>query len=105
MENNTNEFDFNPIFRKTDKRIAEWHNSVPDMPEYERNVSLQVLVKIIIEDAIKEVGSSFGIPLKTEIPMSKELRQKIDEIKRSEGFTTGDGNMKKIFDSDSFLED
>lgn len=106
MENETNGFDFNPIYKKTYNRIVKWHNEVPDMPEYERTISLQVLVKMVIEDVIKDIGGNFGIPLKTEIPMSQEMRDKIDEIKRNEGFITGDPKLKKIFNDDKkFFED
>lgn len=104
----TNEIDVNDIYKKTFNRIAKWHNQVPDMPEGERLSSLHVLTSMLLHEIGEKFGEKFGIPINFQIAMSPELREKIDEIKKEEGFITGDPKMKKMFgskDENDFLED
>ena len=105
MKNKPGEIDINDVFKKTYNRIAKWHNEVSDMPEKERTASLQTLTHLVIQDIGDKFGDMFGISINLGVSMSPEMRKKVDQIKRDEGFTTGDGRLKRMFESDSYLEE
>lgn len=105
METKPNEIDINDIYRKTFNRIAKWHNEVPDMPEAERVQSLHVLTSLIVQEVGEKLSEKFGLPVSQSISMSDELRDRVNEIKKSDGrFLTGEGNLKKMLDKESFID-
>ena len=100
-----NEVDINDVFKKTYNRIAKWHNAVPEMQDSEIKASLQTLTHIIIQDIGEKLGDKMGVSISLGVSMSPETRKQINKIKKEEGLITGNEKLKKMFDSDSYLDD
>ena len=76
MDGNQNKFEVEELVRDVYTKIATWHN------EEGTELSLKHLSFEIVSEVIEKSFSNFGIQVNFAVDMDKDVREKVDKVKK-----------------------